>query len=201
MKKTKKVLLAVMSLVLVAAISVMGTLAYIKTQTGPVTNTFAVGNIQITLDEAPNDYDAAKGLPGYNTVEGDRVTQNQYKLMPGHAKYPKDPTVHVKAGSEKCYVFVKVENGIAEIEKDTTIEAQIIAYGWTKLKDGIYWKTQEAVLAGAKDVDLVVFSTFSIKDDADVDAYKDASIKVTAYAIQFEGPKDAADAWTQGGWE
>jgi len=62
--------------------SVFGTLAYL-TATDTVTNTFTVGKVQITLDEAPVD---ANG----ETTDGDRVKKNNYHLLPGH-EYDKDP--------------------------------------------------------------------------------------------------------------
>ena len=48
----KKTLTIVMAMVLVAAVAVTGTLAYMSTQSGAVTNTFTFGNMSITLDES-----------------------------------------------------------------------------------------------------------------------------------------------------
>ena len=49
--KARKILVSLAALALVAAISIGGTLAYLTSQ-DQVTNTFTVGNIKITLDEA-----------------------------------------------------------------------------------------------------------------------------------------------------
>lgn len=106
----KKTLTMVLALVLVAAISVGATLAYL-TSTDEVVNTFTVGNVAITLYEKDVDNDNNKAdnitLPD-GTV---RDKANSYKLMPGHT-YDKDPTVTVKAGSEESYVrmFVTINN-------------------------------------------------------------------------------------------
>ena len=105
MKKTRKILLMAACAVLLVCISVGATVAYL-TDTKSVTNTFTVGSVAITLDEAKTDINGVAD----NTVP--RVVANKYKLMPGH-EYVKDPTVHVTAGSEDCYIFVKVENGIS----------------------------------------------------------------------------------------
>jgi predicted ribosomally synthesized peptide with SipW-like signal peptide len=51
MKKMYKVMLLVLCAALLIAGSVMGTLAYLK-DTKSVTNTFTVGKVEITLDEA-----------------------------------------------------------------------------------------------------------------------------------------------------
>ena len=189
--KKSKVLLTLMCAVALVVTSVFGTLAYL-TSTDEVVNTFTVGKVVITLDEQDvDDSDNDK-----NTTERDKA--NAYHLLPGH-EYVKDPTVHVDANSESCYVFVKVENGIANIEAEgnNTIAKQIVAKGWTALdgQTGVYYKTWTK---GSANTDLVVFEKFQIAGTATNDtikAYLDKEIKVTAYAIQMDGIDDAATAW------
>ena len=108
MKTRSKALLLTLCAVLLVAASVMGTMAYL-TSTDKVENTFTVGNVKITLDEAKVNTD---GTP----VEGaDCVKANEYKLMPGHT-YTKDPTVTVIKGSESSYIRMKVTfNNAAQI--------------------------------------------------------------------------------------
>lgn len=185
--KTKAIVLALCAVLLVAA-SVLATLAFLKS-TDSVTNTFTVGNVKITLDEAKaSEY----GDVADATV---RVKGNQYKLIPGH-KYAKDPTVHLEAGSEESYIFVHVENGLADIEAagETTIAAQITGNGWAALEgeDGVYYKQVEANVNAE---DYLVFGSFTLADNADVASYAKAEIKVTAYAIQADGFANAAEAW------
>lgn len=99
MKTKSKALLMTLCAVLLVAASVLGTMAYL-TSTDEVENTFTVGNVKITLDEAKVNADG--------TVNGnERVKGNEYKLMPGHT-YVKDPTVTVKAPSVDSYVRMKV---------------------------------------------------------------------------------------------
>lgn len=184
----KKRLMTVLAVILVIAMSVAGTYAFLTSQDS-VTNTFTVGQISITLDEAKVDVygDAVQGA--------DRVDKNTYKLIPGH-EYVKDPTIHFAAGSEAAYLFVKVENVLADIEAGTTIAAQIEANGWTALTDGgnVYYKAVSAN-TGAAAVDYAVFESFELADDADVAQYGNASIVVTAYAVQQDGFSSAAAAW------
>lgn len=185
--KTKAIVLALCAVLLVAA-SVLATLAFLKS-TDSVENTFTVGKVKITLDEAKaGEY----GDVADATV---RVKGNEYKLIPGH-KYAKDPTVHLEAGSEESYIFVKVENGLAAIEAagETTIAAQITGNGWTALDGaaGVYYKQVEANVNAE---DYLVFGSFILADDADVANHTDAKITVTAYAIQADGFADAAEAW------
>ena len=96
----KRTVALVLAIVLVFAVAVGGTVAYL-TSTASVENTFTVGSVKINLDEA-------KVTPDGAPVEGaDRVMANDYKLMPGHT-YTKDPTVTVLEGSEDSYVRMKV---------------------------------------------------------------------------------------------
>lgn len=188
----KKKLMTVLALVLVIALSVAGTYAYLTSQ-DTVTNTFTVGKVAITMDEAAvNEYGVA--------IDGEaRRDANEYKLVPSH-EYTKDPTVHFQAKSEASYLFVKVENGISAIEAadNNTIADQIKANGWSALDgvDNVYWMKVDAN-TGAAPIDYPVFGSFKIADNADTAAYGTAQIVVTAYAIQADGFTTAAAAWTE----
>lgn len=186
----KKSIALVMMAVLLVAASVMGTLAYL-TSNDTVKNTFTVGKVKITLDEAKvNEY-------GEADTPASRVKENTYKLIPGHA-YTKDPTVHFAAGSEASYLFVKVENGIADIEAGTKIADQIIGNDWLALDGvtGVYYK-QVAANTSAAAIDYPVFGSFKLKGDAEVKNYETANVTVTAYAIQADGFTTAAAAWAE----
>ena len=82
----KKAWLSALAVVLVLCCAVGGTLAWLTQKTDAVVNTFTVGDINITLTE----------------------TEREYKMVPGNT-IDKDPTVTVQAGSEACWLFVKVE--------------------------------------------------------------------------------------------
>ncbi len=188
MKSKKKVFMTVLCAAALVVASVLGTMAFL-TSKDKVNNTFTVGNVVITLDEA-------KVTDAGNPVEGaDRVKANIYKLIPGH-EYTKDPTVHVTANSEDSWVFIKVEDGLAAIEDDTTVADQITGNGWTALDGvaGVYYKEYTSSTAAT---DLEVFKTFKIKGDADVAQYANAKIDVTAYAIQKDGFTTPAAAWAE----
>ena len=189
--KTKALALALCAVLLVVT-TVFVTMAYL-TSKDSVTNTFTVGKVTITLDEAKVTADGEK-------VQGaDRVKENKYHLIPGHF-YVKDPTIHVANGSEECWLFVKVENGLANAEASgaTSIESQMANKGWTKVEgtDVYAYATKQA--AGAN---VIVFDSFTIAGSTDVSLYEDAKIIVTAYAIQADGFASAAEAWTIAGGE
>ena len=84
----KKKITLLLSLVLAVAMGIGGTLAWLTAKTEAVKNTFTVGNINITLTE----------------------TTTNYKMVPGQT-IAKDPKVTVKAGSEACWLFVKIAVG------------------------------------------------------------------------------------------
>lgn len=191
MKKKTKALMLVLCAVLLVTASVLGTMAYL-TSTDEVTNTFTVGQVAITLDEAKVNEDGTP-VPG-----AARVKENAYHLLPGHT-YTKDPTVHVQANSEDSFIFVKVENGIASYEDSPTIAEQITARGWTALDDvaNVYYK---AYTKSDTATDLPVFGNFTIADHANAtDSWNNISaatkVTVTAYAVQQDGFASVADAW------
>ena len=195
MKTRNKALLLTLCAVLLVTASVLGTMAYL-TSTDEVQNTFTVGQVQITLDEKDTDN---------STPDADRDKANAYHLLPGN-EYEKDPTVHVNAVSEDSWIFVKVENGIAAFEAATSTEEngyksisdQITANGWTAL-DGVanvYYKPYTKSATGS---DLIVFSNFKIADTAnDVQGWAtlNATVNITAYAVQKDGFDTASAAWT-----
>ena len=192
MKTKSKALLMTLCAVLLVAASVLGTMAYLTSQDS-VKSTFSICKIAITLDEAQVDADGK----AQTTVP--RVKENSYKLMPGHA-YDKDPTVHVKKDSEDAYIFVKVENGISAFEAEKTIAKQITTdNGWTALPGvaNVYYK--EYTKDATQDVNLVVFSNFTIADGAEKingwDTATGANITITAYAVQQDGFANAKAAW------
>lgn len=187
MKKAKKVVALALCAVMLVVGSVAGTMAYLTSQDA-VTNTFTVGNVAITLDEADVKPDGT-----YETNVDARVDSNEYHLMPGHT-YIKDPVIHVDENSENCYLFVKLENGLKGIIDAQTIEDQMInTYGWMLINENenIYAKANP-VEAGA---DVQVFANFKLTDDAvtstlvdsDNDGVIDAQINVTACAVQADG--------------
>lgn len=203
MKKMYKGMLLVLCAVLLVAASVMGTLAYLKSETETITNTMTIGKVAITLDEAKvNAYGekltttdtVATGAAG--EVLAARVMKNDYKLVPGRA-YTKDPTIHVSTDSESCWLFVKLVNPIANIEETdqndgyATVAEQMAANGWKKLNsvDNVYY--HDVVSAGTN---VIVFDHFKIEDSFNGTGNY-ADVTVTAYAVQAEGFASAQAAW------
>lgn len=199
----KKQIIAGMAAAMVCVGAVGGTFAYLTQVTNEVTNTFAVGeNVGITLDEAlvtelgePAKMEDGNVVEVGNVEDADRVIENHYKLIPGHT-YVKDPTVTVNADTADCYVFVRVENGIAGIEGDDTIESQI-AESWSHLEIGgeqVYYWTEGSVSEGEK---LEIFANFTVDDEETIDTlsdYENAEIRIVACAVQADGFDSAEEA-------
>ena len=207
----KKSIALVMMAVLLVAASVMGTLAYL-TSTDTVKNTFTVGKVNITLDEAEVD------MNGVAVTPAKRVKKNEYKLMPGHT-YTKDPMVTVLAGSEPSYIKMTVTfskaNELDAIFAPTGADltsifkgydsANWIAKGNTKdaaanTRTYEFWY-KETVGAPTADVALVaLFDSITVPGEitqAQLETIKDMTITVTAYAIQADGFANADAAWAK----
>ena len=220
MKKTRKILAMAACAILLVCISVGATVAYL-TSTDTVTNTFTVGNIEITLDEAKVDTNG-KALTG---EKAERVKENSYHLYPGH-EYDKDPTVTVKRGSDLSYIkmTVTINNTdeldklfaeLAELQTPYTVD-RIVDYNktdWTlksntvstddkgnKLRTYEFWY-KEAVAAPNDDIKLpTLFTKISIPGfitGEQLENVADTKIIVKAYAIQADGFQTADLAWAQ----
>lgn len=225
MKTGTKALLIVLCAALLVAVTALTTIAWLTSTPEAVVNTFTFGdgdNISITLDEAKVDGYGNLEYKEDGTASEDRVKANEYKLIPGHT-YIKDPTIHVKADSIDCYLFVTIKNDIEAIEADTKIATRMAANGWVKVNGytdvyayyGVADEGEEEPNTLKKiekdkdnDQDILVFGQFEIKDSADAtelakyatttkDGKQNNIITVNAYAVQadgFEG-KTAKQVW------
>ena len=173
MKKKLIVLTAAFLLVIGAAVA--GTVAWLTDSTQTEVNTFTVGNIDIELAE----------------------TTSNYKMVPGQT-IAKDPKVSVKAGSEACWLFIKVEEGnkVADFI-DYTIDPS-----WTKLEDGVYYREVAAAdtvqeFSVLKDNQVTVKSTVTKTMMDGITEQTKPTLSFTAYAVQKAGINTVADAWAK----
>ena len=195
--KTKALVLALCAVLLVVT-TVFVTMAFLTSEDS-VQNTFTVGKVEITLDEAKVD------SYGNEIANAERVKENEYKLIPSHT-YVKDPTIHVDSNSEDCYLFVKIQNdlgsdgvinGIAN-NGWVLVEGTQDVYCYYGVTDGETNSTKQIVKPGE---DKKVFDTFTFGEKANPNNYdtatKNAKIIVTAYAIQADGlsEKTPAELW------
>lgn len=114
MKKKGLALFLALTLLVVGVVA--GTLAWLTAKSDVVTNTFTTSDIKVELKE---------------------TTGTEYKMIPGYT-ISKNPKATVLAGSEECYLFVKLDKSASF---DTYLE-YVIADGWTKLDgvDTVYYR-------------------------------------------------------------
>lgn len=157
------------------------------------TEIVALGKVEISLAETKVDL---LGVPLIGTEAGTTNSKQTYKLIPGY-KYVKDPHITIDKGSNPCWLFVEVDNGIAAFEADTnTIYAQMIANGWTLLEgeNNIYY--HDIVDAFDEEKTVKVFDEFTIDgwanevDGWDVITPENTNVSIRAYAIQADGFDD-----------
>ena len=127
----RKLLALILSVVLCVGIGIGGTIAWLTAQSEVVENTFSPSTISIELTETPREYQM---IPGW-TID-------------------KDPVVTVKAESEDCWVFIKVE--------ETKNLSDYIAYSidtnnWTKLEN-----------ADVGPSEAVYYTKYAKRDDVDI---------------------------------
>ncbi len=174
----KKKVLSIVAVVLVLCCAIGGTLAWLTDKTNPVVNTFTVGDINIELKESEN---------------------LNLKMVPGNT-IVKDPKVTVKADSEACYLFVKVE-------KSTNFEnfmTWAIADGWQLVpgETNVYYREVNATTADTS-FDVLKGNSVAVKDSVTKEALNALNentlptLTFTAYAVQKANIADAKTAWAE----
>lgn len=213
MRKTAKKILALVSgAVLLVTASIFGTMAYLVDDES-VVNTFTVGKVIISMDEAKTDEYGKTITPEV------RVQENQYKLVPA-VTYDKDPTIHIDPSSEECYLFVKIENELSEIlvkNGEKSIAYQLETNGWYPIAgiDNMYFYGEKVTdPSGNTSISkkianenggtahITVFDTFTVDETVvasilntyapNGNEYK--KIQITGYAIQAAGLSDLSVA-------
>lgn len=181
----KKGLALVLALTLLVVCIVAGTLAWLTAKSDTVVNTFTTSDIEVKLEET-------KGT----TVTGGK----EFKMIPGY-DLDKDPKAWVVAGSEDCYLFVKLDwanNTYTSGETTKNYLTWAIADDWTLVpgETNVYYRIVTSaqmsadngvtnafpVLAGNK----VTVSGDITKEQ--MNAFTDATLPkltITAYASQL----------------
>ena len=216
----KKIVVMFAAVVLIVVATISGTLAWLTAETQEVTNTFTVGNINITLDEAKTDKYGNPLNEDDDIVvvsEAERVNSNTYTLLPGKT-YTKDPTVTVLANSEKCYLFVVVQEPSWTIDVDPSDNVEnnksfsdYVSYtaNWKNTSEwialdkytNVYYKEVDS---SAFDQSFKLMESFTVSGDSVnkqmMDAFNENSdisktLAFYAGAVQFDAIGDASDAF------
>lgn len=202
-----KPLALLLALALVVGGVVGGTIAWLTAQTSTVTNTFTVGDVNITLKESPITV-AQNGTVSYgNPAEG---VNNAYPVIPG-TTYKKDPVVSVVSSadgnvSEDCWLFVKFEESEKASTYLTYTSALTTDNGWTQgngtdIPKTVWYREVKKTAADAdKTWHLLVGDTITINAESVTKATMAEataqSLTYTAYAAQRANLTVEA-AWAQ----
>ena len=174
----KKGFALILALVLAVGCVVGGTLAWLTAQSDTVTNTFTTSDITVTLTE----------------------TTTTYKMIPGYT-INKDPKATVVAGSEECWLFVKLEKS-ANFDQYLTYE---MADGWDLVEGqtNVYARKVESDDIGTS-YSVLKNDQVTVKGEVTKEMMTAANtaqptLKITAYASQLHKNATeefaAKDAW------
>ena len=176
----KKKVLSIVAVVLVLCCAIGGTLAWLTAKSEVVTNTFAPSNIKIELKE---------------------TTGTQYKMVPGYT-IEKDPAAKVLAGSEECWLFVKIEKS-ANFDQYLTYAP---ATGWELVtgETNVYARKVTTAAIGTA-YSVLQGDQVTVKDGVDetmmnsLTAETYPTLTITAYASQLHSSNNtdftAKQAW------
>lgn len=192
----KKTVAFVLAMVLVFAVTVGVTVAYLTDKTDTIENTFTVGKVEIDLKET------------FNTDADNDGTKDCWKmqLIPGTSA-KKDPTVTVKANSEKCYLFVKFEEKNSPTTYLTYTSNLTGDKGWTQgdgtdIPSNVWYRVVDKAATNTSFVLLQADNKgnmVTVKDsvtNTNMEEAAKAQLVYTAYACQYEGfENNAAGAW------
>lgn len=182
----KRSVAALAAVILVIGCVLGGTLAYLVSKPAAKTNVFTVGKVEADLTE----------------------TDRQYHIVPG-SNIPKDPTASVEAGSEDCYLFVKVEEkhwpNATEANSDARKVDWKIADGWEPVagETNVYVRVVKKADAERSfpilENNQVTVSANLTKGDLTT-YYGETAVKpeltFTVYAVQQANVGSVAQAWT-----
>lgn len=188
----KRTLALLCAVTMIVGIAVGGTLAWLVSNGGSVTNTFTIGDVTATLAET-----------------GAEDGQKAYEMVPGQNE-AKDPNVTISTDSVDCYLFVKV----TDTNVSTYINYQVDGSMWTALDasayPGVYYYknagTDNKITDAEKDAPIYILDCIATHDPSDPECHGCVTMKETvkkrdrdqmivdapelefvAYAIQADG--------------
>lgn len=184
----KRNITAIAAFALIVFAFVGTTLAWLAMQTGEVTNTFTVGDVNISLYE--HTINNVTHATEAETILVDDINDqgtNEYQFVPG-LTIPKDPTVTVKGGSAACWLFVKIAtrgNHFSGNDTDPIVK-WTMADGWEQVDSGNSYFWYRKVEAVDKDTDIPVFKDNSVRIN---DIFSEAQFEVVNTRPDFTNPK------------
>lgn len=199
MKKTK-LLTTLGAVALIGAIGVGSTFAYLTSETGVVKNTFTVGKVQfdtsmgagLTESEVARDTDGKyqKDVDGPNNW---KKTEQEYTKLVAGEELLKDPTVHIAADSEDCWVFAKIENANEDLSieyNENEWEDVTDTYKTANQIDGkidyVVYATKNIIPTSKTVTHSTIFNSVKVSKDL-ASGTEFTPIKISACAVQATG--------------
>lgn len=195
-----KVWATVLALTLALGCVAGGTLAWLTATTGPITNTFTIGDINISLSDTKGTFN------GNDTA----VSTSATTYVPGQV-IPAEPMVTVTKDSEACYLFIHIKEDNNTLNNDKVIkwdlwtaETRGTSAEWKEVPNhsGYYYrtvgkeKTSDAKYYIFKDSKLTVNSELS-KEIINGQGFQNPTITITAAAVQRDNiPNESNDEVT-----
>lgn len=184
MKKIKRIrpLIILFVIIMLLITSVSGTIAWLKSKSNTLFDTFTYGDINIEITETKED-------------------SNNYELYPGK-EIKKDTIITVNALSEDCYVFIKIDETINLGDYIT----YSLVESWKQLEDfdNVYYREvsksdSDQTFSIIKDNILKVKSDLTKVSLNALNENNYPKLTITGYAIQrnsdLEGINTPGDAW------
>lgn len=206
-----RILLTALAALLLVVVAVGGTVAYLKSTTNTITNTFSPAGIKINLTETMNTDSDNNGTP-------DKWTAH---LIPGK-EYAKNPIVSVDRDvtDVDIWLFVKFEHNDIGDYVNYTNNLNASVNGWTVgtgtggngVPTNVYYRevsATETTTCGVTGCAVTDDPHWHLIGDDKVTVWEtlaegnlpmasaSVEMKYTAYAIQKEGFTTAADAWAE----
>lgn len=176
--KKRSILLTALALVLVAGISIGGTMAYFQAESEDLVNTFTVGNVDISLNE-PTWF-----APGGSDIAAD-MTPSQ--------KANKDPFITNESDSNACYARLRITGLSYDATSDTLAAPMGFAINdldltnWDIVQEGANIYAYYKSILDAGDSTPELFSGITMTSTALEGDVAGFSITIVGEAIQCEG--------------
>ena len=197
----KKRVLAIALVVALIAIAAFGTLAYFTAETGPVDNTFVLGELISDNDDfVLLEHEVSGNSDGTYVTTNETVTENEYaNVVPG-TDLPKDPFIEIQNGDAlemDAYLFVEV------VAEDMDGYTYAISDDWTLLSGvsgnngGLvyYYGTTGIASEGfTGPVEILKDNQVSVTSNEDAIS-TNASLDFYSYLIQAGGLDSVSAAW------
>lgn len=180
--QTKKLLIAIVALLILITGTIGATLAWLTDETAAVKNTFTVGDVNITLTEEAGG------------------TSKEFKMVPG-TTITKDPKVTVLANSEPCWLFIEVTES-SNLNYFITYGIRLGTDGWSELDghDNVYYREVDASIEN-QEFFILTNNTVTINQSvtkADMEGLTQDTLPTLtfkAYAVQKAEVNTVAEAW------